>query len=438
MQCNTGRALLPLCCEQPSLHPHRLTSREVCILIRLEKHPSDICRYARKSRDSEHPRPVAILAQTGAGIGQRLASDPGCGDLESPTSISVLVGRPSANSHGSGADDLDDWTWPSTAIGATAGRGPSSTPREMDDHSPEMLYAQIAERSVNGNEEPIRHVGESVFLGETFSLTYVVHEVLAPFLSRAPSYQRRLHFPIINNPSYRRHPPSSANNAVASQIELLRSRGLYNRPPPQVLKHLLQLFFDHFHPAFPLVEKAKYIDPATAERESLLVLNALLMIAVTLCDKDILRSAGFQDTHVARLAFYRQARCLYEADVEENKLDNIRGVFLMSFWWGGPNDQKDSWYWLGIAINLAQSLGLHRRFRRALMPSHSLLANLYRSTRNSRIERSTATKWKLIWWCLRVSQAIRRGNIVLSLSSYLGTGWPHQCFHWTATACMAR
>lgn len=162
--------MLPLCCEQPSLHPHRLTSREVCILIRLEKHPSDICRYARKSRDSEHPRPVAILAQTGAGIGQRLASDPGCGDLESPTSISVLVGRPSANSHGSGADDLDDWTWPSTAIGATAGRGPSSTPREMDDHSPEMLYAQIAERSVNGNEEPIRHVGESVFLGGNVQL----------------------------------------------------------------------------------------------------------------------------------------------------------------------------------------------------------------------------------------------------------------------------
>jgi hypothetical protein len=44
-----------------------------------------------------------------------------------------------------------------------------------------MLYAQIAERGVSQTRSPIHNAGRSVFLGEAFSLTYGVHDVLAPF-----------------------------------------------------------------------------------------------------------------------------------------------------------------------------------------------------------------------------------------------------------------
>jgi hypothetical protein len=59
-----------------------------------------------------------------------------------------------------------------------------------------MLYARIVERGVSQTRSPILNVGRSVFLGEAFSLTYVVHDVLASFLGTSTRYQKRLHFPI--------------------------------------------------------------------------------------------------------------------------------------------------------------------------------------------------------------------------------------------------
>lgn len=244
-----------------------------------------------------------------------------------------------------------------------SGQDPGSLPNQADSDSPEMLYAQIAERTVSANGETIRHFGESYFLGETFSLTYVVHDVLAPFLSKAPLYQKRLHFPIAaNKRTLPQQPcPPERGNIASGQVDLLKRQGLYSRPPRKVMDHLLRLYFDHFHPAFPIVDKTKYFHAAQAEQESQFVLNAVLMIAVTHCHKDVLVTFGCEDRHAARSTFYRQARCLYDSDAEHDKLNTIRGLFLMSFWWGGPNEQKDSWHWLAIAISLAQSLGLHRR-----------------------------------------------------------------------------
>jgi Fungal specific transcription factor domain len=93
---------------------------------------------------------------------------------------------------------------------------------------------------------------------------------------------------------------------------------------------------------------------------SLLVVNSIPMIAVTICDQDLIKLLGHNDRHAARITFYQQARALYDADYEKNKIQSICGVFLISFWWGGPDDQKDSWHWLGIAIGMAQSMGMHR------------------------------------------------------------------------------
>lgn len=223
-----------------------------------------------------------------------------------------------------------------------------------------MLYAQIAESSVNAKDEPMSDVEDCVFLGETFSLTYVVHDVLAPFLSKTPLYQKCLHFPISS--ASIRHPgfPPVHDNQTMNQVNLLKEQGLFHRPSPKILRHMLDAYFNYFHYAYPIVEKSRFLDPAQAVQQSQLVLNSVLMIAATLCEEQTLKTAGLGDRHAARSLFYRQARCLYDADAEYDKLNNIRALFLMSFWWGGPNDVKDSWHWVGTAIIIAKSLGLHR------------------------------------------------------------------------------
>lgn len=38
----------------------------------------------------------------------------------------------------------------------------------------------------------------------------------------------------------------------------------------------------------------------------------------------------------------------------------IQSVLLMGFWYTDPQDHTGAWYWVGVAISLAQSIGIHR------------------------------------------------------------------------------
>lgn len=52
----------------------------------------------------------------------------------------------------------------------------------------------------------------------------------------------------------------------------------------------------------------------------------------------------------------------------------------MTYWYETPDDQKDTWHWMGVAISLAHTIGLHR---------NPINANMTPSKRKL---------WKRIWW----------------------------------------
>ncbi|EJT80571.1 cutinase transcription factor 1 beta [Gaeumannomyces tritici R3-111a-1] len=52
----------------------------------------------------------------------------------------------------------------------------------------------------------------------------------------------------------------------------------------------------------------------------------------------------------------------------------------MTYWYETPDDQKDTWHWMGVAISLAHTIGLHRN------PGNTNMA-----PRKQRL-------WKRIWW----------------------------------------
>lgn len=230
-----------------------------------------------------------------------------------------------------------------------------------DQDSDCRFYLHIADQGVSSTPQPISSQKGTLFLGESFSLTYVVHDVLAPLLSTecAPNYRRRLHFPVDEgfDPSMR-----GQQNMVEAQTKLLHSRDLWFHPDQRALEQLLAIYFKWFHPAFPILEKSTFLQKYNGNQLSLLLLNGVLMIAVTVCDEADLALLGLQDRYKARQLFYKQARALYETDSDPDKINNVVASFLISFWWGGPNDQKDSWHWLGIAISSAQNLGMHRSY----------------------------------------------------------------------------
>jgi len=71
---------------------------------------------------------------------------------------------------------------------------------------------------------------------------------------------------------------------------------------------------------------------------------------------------------------------LYDFDYEIDRVSLVQSLLLMTYWYETPDDQKDTWHWMGVAISLAHTIGLHR------------------NPENSNMEPNRKKLWKRIWW----------------------------------------
>ncbi len=51
---------------------------------------------------------------------------------------------------------------------------------------------------------------------------------------------------------------------------------------------------------------------------------------------------------------------LYDLDFEQDRFSLVQTLVLLSLWWEGPNEQKDGWYWSGLSLSVARTVGLNR------------------------------------------------------------------------------
>jgi hypothetical protein len=107
-----------------------------------------------------------------------------------------------------------------------------------------------------------------------------------------------------------------------------------------------------------------------------------LFAAVGHCDASVITRAGFESRYAARQELFKRAKALYDADYETDKVTLVQSLFLMSAWWSSPTDQKDTWHWLGAAIGLAVTMGMHRATTDSILSQH-----------DQRL-------WRRIWWAL--------------------------------------
>ncbi|KAJ5260556.1 hypothetical protein N7478_012161 [Penicillium angulare] len=110
----------------------------------------------------------------------------------------------------------------------------------------------------------------------------------------------------------------------------------------------------------------------------------MLFIGVSLCSDAALKTTGFTNRYQAKGLFYQRAKEIYDVDWETDMLIKIQSLFLLSFWRGGPTEERDVRFWLGAATSIAQKKGIH------------VLSKL--SFLNARDHQL----WKRIWWALYV------------------------------------
>lgn len=67
---------------------------------------------------------------------------------------------------------------------------------------------------------------------------------------------------------------------------------------------------------------------------------------------------------------------------EENRITLVQAVLLMGFWYPDTRDRTGPWHWLGVAISLCQTMGLHRKPDVGVRQTMPERPNL----------------WRKIWW----------------------------------------
>ncbi|KEF63863.1 uncharacterized protein A1O9_01841 [Exophiala aquamarina CBS 119918] len=198
----------------------------------------------------------------------------------------------------------------------------------------------------------------AIYLGESFLLTYVVRSTLDAETAPWPVSTLQLPLPTAASNKPGRLTPDSHLNA--EDLEVLQLRSAFTLPEQEASDALVKTFFDAVYPAFPIFDRRDFAVLYETNQISLLILNAIFAIASTLCDAEVIRKAGFESRRSARKTFIKRAKALYDADYDRDKVVLIQATFILSFLWEGPNEEKDMWHWLGIAISIAQGKGLHR------------------------------------------------------------------------------
>ncbi|EXJ66720.1 uncharacterized protein A1O5_09915 [Cladophialophora psammophila CBS 110553] len=168
-------------------------------------------------------------------------------------------------------------------------------------------------------------------------------------------------------------------------VERLQTKGAFIIPDTALRNELLRCYVQYVHPYLPVLELEDFLaaiekDDAT-ETVSLLLFQAVMFAATPYAALRTLAAHGYHDRRKARRSFYLRVKLLCDMDYELDRLTVIQSTLLMTYWNETPDDPKDVWYWLGVAISLSKRIGLN--YELSPVPPRNLL------------ERRL---WKRLWW----------------------------------------
>jgi hypothetical protein len=169
------------------------------------------------------------------------------------------------------------------------------------------------------------------------------------------------------------------------EIAYLEKKGALTVPSVGLRNEMLKAYIEFVHPYMPLIDLYDFImiiesGNGSLGRISLILFQAVMFAGSAFVDMQHLHNAGYLTRKEARKDFFQKTRLLYDFDYESDRVSLVQALLLLTYYYETPDDQKDTWHWMGVATSVAHTIGLHR--------------NPDRSNMNSK-----KTKlWKRIWW----------------------------------------
>ncbi|KAL2869942.1 putative C6 transcription factor (Ctf1B) [Aspergillus lucknowensis] len=278
---------------------------------------------------------------------------------------------------------LDDGAGPFGALGdpglpQVTPTSPSqgSVDLEQGHHMPHLLYQSQVNRVDSGDRFRRRMVPNPA-VPSTFPLSHVtsqIQQLLDPTFGSPRSAGIVL-------PDYIRGLPARLQK---EDIDYLAMKGALTVPDVTLRNELLKAYVHYVHTYMPLLDLEEFLQTIVQNdgirRMSLLLFQAVMFAGTAFIDLKHLHAAGYPTRKAARKAFFQRARLLYDFDYEVDRISLVQSLLLMTYWYETPDDQKDTWHWMGVSLSLAHTIGLHR------------------DPANSRMDVRRQRMWKRIWW----------------------------------------
>ncbi|KAK7203927.1 fungal-specific transcription factor domain-containing protein [Myxozyma melibiosi] len=213
------------------------------------------------------------------------------------------------------------------------------------------------------------------YFGDSFPMGGLLQSLSPPHSEASP----RSRTGRISSEAIPDHHPS---HMTPPKISYLESEGCFQKPPSEVLDQLLSIYFQNVHPLYPIIDRVGFAQMYKEDKCPWLLLHSICFVAVMYCPMSLVCSEDASTRREARMKFYWRAKSLFDFSYEKNKLVLLQSAILLSFWGGKPNDYWNTFSWINVAVNVAETLGIHKRRPSIEIPEED------------------RGLWKRIWSCL--------------------------------------
>jgi len=156
-----------------------------------------------------------------------------------------------------------------------------------------------------------------------------------------------------------------SDRLLSEDVEYLVHKGAFTVPDHELQVEIFKAYMFSVHPFMPMLDSRTVTQALLSPHEngspqvSLLLFQAIMFAGLHSLSLNVVNLLGFGSVKQAREVFFHRARLLYEFDVEPDSSAVLQSLILMSLWYTS-GDQKQTWHWLGLACDVARTMGLHR------------------------------------------------------------------------------
>ncbi|GJJ74816.1 hypothetical protein EMPS_07174 [Entomortierella parvispora] len=178
---------------------------------------------------------------------------------------------------------------------------------------------------------------------------------------------------------YTSYPPP--NNSLTGYMPLPKENVALVMPSPDVIDHLLKVHFRFVHPVLPMLHYKTLSDQIHRhETPQSHLIFAILGLSSRFSDDAAFRTPQPGADRPPCTIFYERAKYFIKEEYDNSQLGTVQALLLMAIQQMGFCENQRAWLYVGMAIRMAQDLGLNKELSEQEQSRNRLLAEMRRRT----------------------------------------------------------